>query len=76
MRWKEMYRIQTGGRWLVKGGEQKVVGDALYKPEDINGWYSPAHRVVVKNTKTGDQKVYFPGDKIKVTVPRKKAKKD
>ena len=70
------YRVQTGGRYIVKGGEQVALGQQkFYSGKEINGWYSPAHRIVVTDTKTSDKKVYFPGEKIVAIVDRPKKKK-
>ncbi len=70
------YRVQTPGRYLVKGEDRVVLGDTLYGGKEINGFKSPAHRVIVTDTKTGDKVTYFPGEKIVAIVPRPKKKKD
>ncbi len=70
------YRVQSPGAYLVKDGDQVIIGQQKdYTAEELNGWYSPANRLVVTNKETGEVKQYFPGEPVVFAVPKKKAKK-
>ena len=61
-----MYRVQTPGRYLIKGEDRIAIGDQPLRGEAIDGAYSPVYRVVVTNMESGEVKSYFPGEKIAI----------
>ena len=68
-----MYRVQSMGAFLVdKDGNKLKLGDGFYSASDLNGKKSISHRVVIKNTDTGEVKTLFPGEFISIEVPKKK----
>ena len=70
-----MYKINTPAAYLVKGDEKLKLGEGLYDAKTINGFKSVSHRVRLVNTKTNETKTLFPGEAIKVALPRKKKQK-
>ncbi len=70
------YKIQTPGRYLVKNDEKTIIGeDRTYFAEDIEGWSSPAHRLLVREVtepSSTEQFTFFPGQTIHIPVEAKK----
>ena len=70
-----MYKIFTPGAYLVKDNEKKLAAvDQLHTAEELSGWKSPAHKILVENRETGEKRTWFPGE-IMTYVPKKKPKK-
>lgn len=72
---KTMYKLQTPSRYLVNGNDRLVVGDRFFEATEINGFASPAHRVLVTNTKTGEKVMYAPGKEIRIKIGSKSKSK-
>lgn len=61
------YKLQTPGAWLIKPDGTKIkLGDRYYEAEEIQGCYTPAHRLLVQNMESGEKTTYFPGQAINV----------
>jgi len=71
-----MFKVNTAGRYLVHDKKDKMLvsDNTFYNASEINGFYSKSHRVQVTNTETGEKKMLFPGEKIKVVKRKSNAK--
>ena len=64
------FKVQTPGKYLVKGDEKKMVSDNIfYNAEEIHGFKSKSHRAVITNIQTREKVVLFPGEIINVMPP-------
>ena len=72
-----MYKVFTIGKYLINAKGEKLVPTDLrfYSAKELTGFYSPVHRVLVTDVKTGNMTMLFPGQKIKFPKKRK-GKKD
>ena len=71
-----MFKVHTTGRYLVKNGENIVVEDRLYSPEELNGCKCLAGVVLLKDLETGKSLVVAPGKKMKFDTAPELTKDD
>lgn len=66
----DRYKVQTTGKYLVKGEERLMVSDNIfYHAEQLDGFKSKSQRVVVTNIKTREKIALFPGEVINLHPP-------
>ncbi len=67
------YKVQTPGKYLVKGTNQLTIGEGFYSIKDLKGYSSKVHMVQLKGT-DGSLHVFFPGQAIEIKKEPKEPK--
>lgn len=63
------YKVQTPGKYIVKGDEKLMVSDnTFYQAGEIDGYKSKSHRMIVTNIDTREKTVLFPGQVIDLGI--------